>query len=359
MEVTIEFLAAGASEAGGHTRRQVELLGLNWPLSKGWKQSIIGSTISDEIGEEFLSLVGTGRRQTKNRTEDSHALNWCGAPNATDIYLYVLALEGGCYYVGLTTDVNRRMDQHFSEVGSEWTKLHKPLRRIHCINTGTQDGRKAESLEDEVTISLMMTHSIEKVRGGHFCQLETAYLEPVLRAKGAWDRIKQFEYQRIPTASDRSWSDACDHFLGEALSYYDSDSRDEVQRDRLFSAVYALTRYRYWKEEYSPGLNWAFWHPKGVLPVLLSFKLGRPVASRLSCSYEVLAAALCRGRGGKHPLRRLFLLAWQAYQPSITDNQAKTVERFMEYLGGPEEPDRQYDELVSVLFPEMRSLVRS
>lgn len=358
MEVTAEFFAAGESAAGGYTRQQVQLLGLNWPPPKGWKKAVIGSVISDESAAEFLQLAGTGSRKTKSEARNAEPLNWCGAAVPIDIYLYVLSLEGNRYYVGLTTDIDRRVEQHFSAIGAEWTKRHKPLRLMHCINTGTRDGRQAEGLEDEATIALMMAHGIENVRGGHFSQIDLTDVEPALRARGAWDRIKQAQYHKIAIESDRSWSDALDAFLDVALGYYDSESRTDDHRDQLFAAAYALTRYRYWRDDYAPGLNWAFWNPKGILPVLLSFKLGRPVASRLPCSYDVLAAAMCRGRGGKHPLRRIFLLAWQAYQPATTEAQAEAVMRYMGYLGGPDEPDRQYDEFVSVLFPEMRHLVR-
>jgi hypothetical protein len=129
--------------------------------------------------------------------------------------------------------------------------------------------------------------------------------------------------------------------------------------DSVFSAAYRLKQYSFWREEFSPGLAWDFWNLKGVLPVLLSFKHQRPVASNLKSSYDVLAAALNRGRGGNHPLRRLFLLTWKAYQPPTTDKQAITVERFMEYLTAEEEYDRRYDDFVSVLLPETRNLLRN
>lgn len=359
MEVSSEFLAAGARAAGGYTRQQLQLLGLNWPPPKGWKKLVMGLVIPDESAEEFLRLSGSGSRSGKAKDADFLPPNWCGTAEPVDIYLYVLALEGDRFYVGLTTDIDRRFAQHSSAEGAEWTKRHRPVRIVHCVNTGTRDGRQAESMEDEATITLMMTHGIENVRGGHYSQVQQNEMELVLRAHGAWDRIKQAQHRRIGIEPDHSWSNALDSFLERALGYYDSRSRSDAQRDQVFAACYALTRYRYWQDGYSPGLNWAFWNPKGVLPVILSFKLGRPVASDLSYTYEVLAAAMCRGRGGKHPLRRIFLLAWQAFQPATTEKQAVAVERYMQYLNALEEPDTQYDDFISVLFPEMRHLLRS
>ncbi|AOK57894.1 hypothetical protein WM29_01360 [Burkholderia ubonensis] len=141
------------------------------------------------------------------------------------------------------------------------------------------------------------------------------------------------------------------------MQYYDAGAPEDL-RDSVFAAAYRLTRYRFWQEEFAPGLAWDFWSPKGILPVLLSFKHQRPVSSGLPSSYDVLAAALNRGRGGSHPLRRLFLLTWKAYQPLTTDRQATAVERFMEYLAEDEAYDRRYDDFVSVLLPETRNLLR-
>ena len=105
-------------------------------------------------------------------------------------------------------------------------------------------------------------------------------------------------------------------------------------------------------------LNPAFWGGKGILPVLLSFKRGRTVGSRLDGPFNVLAAALCRGKNGHHPLRRLFLKVWQTYEPPRTATQAITLEKFLTYLDEETEYDRQYDEFISVLLPETRHLLR-
>lgn len=91
---------------------------------------------------------------------------------------------------------------------------------------------------------------------------------------------------------------------------------------------------------------------------MLSFKHARTVGSKLPSAYDVLAAALNRGKNGKHPLRRLFLLGWRSFQPPTTDKQAETVIRFMSYLDEGTEFDRQYDAFVSILFPEMRALLQ-
>ena len=44
------------------------------------------------------------------------------------IYIYTLALKDGYYYVGKTIDPDRRFNEHFSDKGAVWTKLHRTWR---------------------------------------------------------------------------------------------------------------------------------------------------------------------------------------------------------------------------------------
>ena len=62
----------------------------------------------------------TGAPMYKTKYTDSVDVN---APTA----IYKLNLKGGKKYVGKTTDVDRRMDQHFSGNGSQVTKKFKPI----------------------------------------------------------------------------------------------------------------------------------------------------------------------------------------------------------------------------------------
>ena len=53
----------------------------------------------------------------------------------TQIYVYVLELEGGNFYIGQSTSILRRSDQHLNGSGSQWTKLHAPVRYIETDPT--------------------------------------------------------------------------------------------------------------------------------------------------------------------------------------------------------------------------------
>ena len=81
--------------------------------------------------------------------------------------VYTLELENGNYYVGWSTDLNRRLYEHFNGAGAKWTKEHKPIRVVSvCI------GDKA--LENEQTRNLMELYGPEKVRGGNWCKVSSS-----------------------------------------------------------------------------------------------------------------------------------------------------------------------------------------
>ena len=48
------------------------------------------------------------------------------------VYIYVLKLIQGKYYVGKTSNPRFRLDNHFNKNGSEWTRIYKPIN-IHQI----------------------------------------------------------------------------------------------------------------------------------------------------------------------------------------------------------------------------------
>lgn len=355
MIITMEMLKAGVIPGGSYKRRQIELLGEEWPPSDGWQNRIIGKEISASDAEEFIRL---GESNVLNKPVEKKVTDyWFNSQNPVEIYLYVLVLSNGCYYVGLTANIKKRMEEHFTGKGAEWTRLNTPLRLMHAVNTGTKNAREAEIMESEATVVLMIKHGIDKVRGGFYTHTELKSVEQQLRAHGAWERIRQAELKKSPFSYELSWSDALEECLDTALTYYDEGSPEHMH-GVVFEKFFALTRYPYWHEDFSPCLSWKFWNRKGILPVLLSFKLARTVGNKLPSAYDVLAAALNRGEKNKHPLRRLFLLGWQSFQPPTTDKQADTVIRFMTYLDEDTEYERQYDAAVSILFPEMRALLR-
>jgi hypothetical protein len=82
------------------------------------------------------------------------------------VYIYILQLEKGKFYVGKTINPSFRLDSHFNSNGSAWTKLYKPIKMIELIpNCDDYD-------EDKYTRMFMDKYGIDNVRGGSFVSVE-------------------------------------------------------------------------------------------------------------------------------------------------------------------------------------------
>ena len=53
-----------------------------------------------------------------------------------DHVTYVLLLEGGRIYVGLTTHLKQRLNSHFNGTGAKWTQLYSPEKLIDLYSGG-------------------------------------------------------------------------------------------------------------------------------------------------------------------------------------------------------------------------------
>lgn len=80
------------------------------------------------------------------------------------MFIYILELVNGKYYVGKTINPDRRIEEHLNLNGSEWTKIYKPVRIIDIIEIID------EFDEDKHTLATMRKHGIDNVRGGSFSQ---------------------------------------------------------------------------------------------------------------------------------------------------------------------------------------------
>ena len=80
------------------------------------------------------------------------------------VLIYILELENKKYYVGKTANPNYRLEQHFNNSGSQWTKKYKPIKILELIpNCDDYD-------EDKYTRMYMDKYGINNVRGGAFCE---------------------------------------------------------------------------------------------------------------------------------------------------------------------------------------------
>ena len=81
--------------------------------------------------------------------------------------IYVLLCEQNKYYIGKTKrPLQKRIKEHFSNDGSEWTKKYKPIKIIQQIpNADDFD-------EDKYTKIYMKKYGIDNVRGGSYTQID-------------------------------------------------------------------------------------------------------------------------------------------------------------------------------------------
>lgn len=82
------------------------------------------------------------------------------------VYIYILKLEKNKYYVGKTDKPEKRVIDHFTTKGSNWTKKYKPIKLLEIIpNCDDYD-------EDKYTRIYMDKYGINNVRGGSFVSMK-------------------------------------------------------------------------------------------------------------------------------------------------------------------------------------------
>jgi len=82
------------------------------------------------------------------------------------MFVYVLSLENGKYYIGKTKSPPRRLAEHRSGNGTAWTKLHRPVKFVKIIPNC--DGFD----EDKLVKQYMSIYGIDSVRGGSYSSPE-------------------------------------------------------------------------------------------------------------------------------------------------------------------------------------------
>lgn len=82
------------------------------------------------------------------------------------VYIYILELENNKYYIGKSNIPDIRIENHLNNNGSEYTKLHKPIRLIEIISDCDDYD------EDKYTLQYMDKYGINNVRGGSFSEIQ-------------------------------------------------------------------------------------------------------------------------------------------------------------------------------------------
>lgn len=83
-------------------------------------------------------------------------------------WLYVLKLEHGKWYVGITSKTpEERFQEHLlKKRGAYWTMRHKPIEIELTEDLGIVSKAHAEKYENKITRQLMKERGLNNVRGG-------------------------------------------------------------------------------------------------------------------------------------------------------------------------------------------------
>lgn len=89
-------------------------------------------------------------------------------------WLYVLRLEEGKYYVGITSQTPEiRMQEHINHVrGANWTKKYKPVEITSKQFLGAMNKSEAEKTENIEVRTNMRIYGLNNVRGGDITKVE-------------------------------------------------------------------------------------------------------------------------------------------------------------------------------------------
>lgn len=79
--------------------------------------------------------------------------------------VYILKLQDNKYYIGSSLNIYRRFIQHWSNCGSKWTCLFKPIEIISWILTNNDNLLYMENL---ITKAYVSKYGCLNVRGGNF-----------------------------------------------------------------------------------------------------------------------------------------------------------------------------------------------
>ena len=113
--------------------------------------------------------------------------------------IYILKLKGSKYYVGKTSNIEKRLSQHSRGAGSSWTRKHhvdKLLRVFH--NCDSYD-------EDKFTLKLMAKYGIDNVRGGSYVAVNL----PEEEVAGITRRIRMATDKCLKCGSSKHFAYKC------------------------------------------------------------------------------------------------------------------------------------------------------
>jgi predicted GIY-YIG superfamily endonuclease len=87
----------------------------------------------------------------------------------THTFIYILLLKDNKIYVGKTSNLTRRTDDHMNNKGSMWTKMYPPTG-VTLPRLGNIEG-DGDAAERDETLKYMYKYGVQNVRGWRYVQL--------------------------------------------------------------------------------------------------------------------------------------------------------------------------------------------
>jgi len=86
-------------------------------------------------------------------------------------HAYLLELENGMYYIGITGNVQRRFEMHKRGKGAKWTQIHRPIQVLEQRCLGRMKESDAAKLEDAMFDEFFPQYGY-CLRGGGKCRID-------------------------------------------------------------------------------------------------------------------------------------------------------------------------------------------
>lgn len=156
------------------------------------------------------------------------------------------------------------------------------------------------------------------------------------------------------------WHRGIQEYLDAALRFYNSDYASEL-KEPVLEAARILEANTHWHRGFEALTSEYFFGWHGVLPVLMSIKLNRPVGYKFQSVFQVIEVGLrSGGREAPHAFSILFLWAYKLWKPTVNNKNRVWLKDYAHKVkasvaSGETTYKRMvaFDETIGLLFPDL------